>query len=81
MNNWTQLASAALPVSLPTGSWHHLTVEAVGCTITVTGQPVDGGSIVTASAVDTGCMLTSGAIGARTYNAAASWKDVAVTPR
>jgi hypothetical protein len=81
MNNWTQLATAALPVSLPTGSWYHLTVEAVGCVITVTGQPADGGSIVSASAVDAGCTLTTGAIGVRTYNAAASWKDVAVTPR
>ena len=79
--NWTQLASATLPVPLPTGTWYHLTVEAVGCSITVTGQPANGGSIVSASAVDTGCTPTSGAIGVRTYNAGATWKDIAVTPR
>jgi hypothetical protein len=81
LNNWTQLASAALPVTLPTGTWYHLTVEAVGCTITVTGQPANGGSIVSAGTTDTGCSPTSGAIGVRTYNAGATWKDVAVTPR
>lgn len=81
LNNWTQLATANFPVTLPTGSWYHLTVEAVGCTITVTGQPASGGSIVAASATDTGCTPTTGAVGARTFNAAASWKDIAVTPR
>ena len=80
-SGWTALASANLPVALPSGTWYHLTVEAVGCLITVTGVPSAGGSQVSASYNDTGCTLTSGAIGVRTFNTTATWRDVTVTPR
>jgi hypothetical protein len=78
---WTALATTNLPVALSTSSWYHLTVEVVGCAITVTGQPAAGGSQVSVSYTDTGCTFTTGQIGVRTYNSAALWRDVTVTPR
>lgn len=80
-SGWTALASATLPVSLPVGAWYHLTVESVGCVITVTGVPSAGGSQVSMTYNDSGCTFTSGAIGVRTYNTTATWRDITVTPR
>jgi hypothetical protein len=80
-NAWTALSQVALPSSLPAGTWYHLTVEAVGCLITVTGVPAAGGAQVSTSYNDTGCTLTTGAIGARTYNTTAAWRNVTVSPR
>ena len=81
MNNWTALTSAPLPVSLTANTWYHLTVETVGCTITLTGEPSNGGSIVSTSAIDSGCTQKTGTIGVRTFNANATWRNIAVTPR
>jgi Domain of Unknown Function (DUF1080) len=78
---WTALATTNLPVSLSTSAWYHLTIEVVGCTIIATGQPTAGGSQVSASYTDTGCTFTSGQVGVRTFNSAASWRDITVTPR
>jgi hypothetical protein len=78
---WTSLATTNLPIALSTSNWYHLTVEAVGCTITATGQPAAGGAQVSVSYTDTGCTFTSGQVGARAYNSAASWRDLTVTPR
>jgi len=79
---WTQLSATNLPVTLPTNTWYHLTVEVVGCQITVTGVPSgSGGSQVSTSYTDTGCTFTAGAVGVRTYNTDATWRDIAVTPR
>jgi hypothetical protein len=78
---WTQLATAAFPVALASGAWYHLTVEVVGCQITLTGVPDAGGSQVSATYNDTGCSATTGQIGVRTYDTTASWKNIAVTPR
>lgn len=78
---WTQLASIVLPAGTPSPAWYHLTVQAVGCQITATAQPDDGGDQVTATADDSGCTSTSGAIGARTFDTTAMWKDVTVVPR
>jgi hypothetical protein len=78
---WTALAQTALPVTLPAGTWYHLTVEAVGCVITATGVPSAGGSQVSVSANDVGCTLTAGAVGVRTYNTTAGWRNITVSPR
>jgi Domain of Unknown Function (DUF1080) len=80
-NSWTFLASTPIPNGLGFGTWYHLTVEAVGCQITVTGQPSNGGEQVSLSYTDSGCSFTTGMVGVRTYNATATWRDVAVTPR
>ncbi|MBR7825128.1 exo-alpha-sialidase [Actinospica sp. MGRD01-02] len=79
-NSWTSLATVPIPGGLADGTWYHLTVEAVGCQITVTGQPSAGGDQVSLTYNDTGC-FTTGMIGARTYNSTATWRDIAVTPR
>jgi len=79
--SWTSLAQVSLPVALPTGAWYHITVEAVGCLITVTGVPSVGGAQVSLSYNDVGCTLTAGAIGVRTFNTTAGWRNVTVSPR
>jgi hypothetical protein len=78
---WTVLGAATLPVTLSTSTWYHLTVQVVGCQITATGQPSSGGSQVSVTTTDTGCSTTSGAVGVRTFDSAASWRDITVTPR
>lgn len=80
-NSWTELASIALPGGLAYGTWYHLTVEVVGCQITVTEQPGNGGERVSFGYNGTGCGFTTGMIRVRTYNATATWRDIAVTPR
>lgn len=80
-NSWTQLATTPIPNGLGFGTWYHLTVEAVGCQVTVTGQPDNGSDRVSLSYTDSCCFFTTGAVGVRTYNATATWPDVAVIPR
>lgn len=80
-NGWTALASANLPAPLSGSAWYHLTIEAVGCTITATGQPAAGGAQISASYTDTGCTFTTGQVGVRTYNSVGVWRNVTVTPR
>lgn len=77
----TPLASGSLPAALGTNTWYHLTVEAVGCTITATAQLKTGSALTVASVVDTGCTATTGQIGVRTIGTTAQWRDIAVTPR
>ncbi|GAA4669413.1 family 16 glycoside hydrolase [Frondihabitans cladoniiphilus] len=76
------LATANLPAALGTGTWYHLTVEAVGCTITATAQSKTGSVLTVAAATDANCSTTTtGQVGVRTVGTTASWRDVAVTPR
>ncbi|WP_350271531.1 hypothetical protein [Frondihabitans sucicola] len=77
----TTLATRALPATLGVNTWYHLTVEAVGCTITATAQLKSGSALTIASFADTGCTATTGQIGVRTVGTTATWRDVAVTPR
>ncbi|RKR74525.1 family 16 glycoside hydrolase [Frondihabitans australicus] len=77
----TTMATAALPATLGTNTWYHLTVEAVGCTITATAQLKTGSALTVASATDSTSCQTTGAVGVRTIGTSATWRDVAVTPR
>ena len=80
--NWTSLQGAAMPGGVSLNTWYHVTIQAVGCTFTVTAQVVGSTGAPTAfSATDTGCSFTSGLIGVRTWNAnAAAWRNISVTP-
>ncbi len=77
-NGWTPLQSMAMPGGVSTGVWYHLTAQAIGCTITVSAQPVGSTTVTGFSYTDSGCTFTAGAIGVRSYNAAASWRDISV---
>jgi hypothetical protein len=73
-NNWTQLATA--PVSVTTGSRHHLRVEAVGASLKVFVDDMTNPKITTSDGT-----FTAGASGVRVYNAAASFDNLSVTNR
>ena len=75
------LATAPLPATLGTNTWYHLTVEAVGCTITATAQLKTGSTLTIASGTDTTSCQMTGAVAARTVGTTATWRDIAVTPR
>lgn len=79
-NNWTALATAAIPNGLATGSWYHLSTEISGCTIRVQGNPVGSTAApVSFTYTDTGCSITSGAVALRDFKTNASWRNVTVT--
>lgn len=76
---WTLLQAQTLPGGVSQNIWYHLTAQAVGCTLTVSAQPV-GSTIVTGfSYIDSGCSFTTGEVGIRTYDAAAAWRDISVS--
>lgn len=77
----TVLDSDPLPAALGANTWYHVTVEAVGCTITATAQLETGSALTQSTFTDTGCTATTGQIGLRTLGTPASWRAVAVTPR
>jgi hypothetical protein len=78
---WSEFVRTPLATPLLQGQWLHLTVEMVGCRITVTAQPSAGGAQTVASHLDDGCTGTSGAVGVRTLGIPASFRSLAVTPR
>jgi hypothetical protein len=78
---WREFARTPLAAAVPQGQWQHLTVEMVGCTITVTAQASSGGPQTTVSHTDTGCDTTPGAVGVRTLAIPSSFRSMAVTPR
>ena len=77
--SWTGLQTATLPSGVSTGTWYHLTVQAVGCTFTVSAQPVGSTTVTGFTYTDSGCTNTAGAVGVRTYNSAAQWRNISVT--
>lgn len=77
-NSWTPLQSMAIPGGVSTGVWYHMTAQAIGCTFTVSAQPVGSTTVTGFTYTDSGCTFTVGAIGVRSYNAAASWRDISV---
>jgi hypothetical protein len=77
----TTLASAPLPATLGVNTWYHLTVEAVGCTITATAQLKTGSTLSIASGTDSTSCQATGSVAARTVGTTATWRDIAVTPR
>lgn len=75
---WTPLANASLGGGIVAGKAYHLTVVAKGCVLTATAVAVeDASDSVQASATD--CSYSNGAIGVRTYNTSATWRQVSAT--
>jgi len=75
---WAQLQVMAIPGGVSTGVWYHLTVQAVGCTFTVSVQPVGSTTVTGFTYTDSGCTYTAGAVGVRSFNTAAKWRDITV---
>ncbi|GGH08212.1 arabinofuranosidase catalytic domain-containing protein [Silvibacterium dinghuense] len=75
---WTLLQQAAISGGVTSNVWYHLTVQANGCTFTVSGQPVGSTTATSFTYTDTGCTYTAGAIGVRSYNSSAAWRDISV---
>ena len=78
---WTEFVRTPLVAPVGQGEWQHLTVEMVGCRITVTAQATNGGAQTSASYLDTGCTGTTGMVGVRTQGIATTFRSFAVTPR
>lgn len=75
---WTNLYSTPMQVSINT--WYHMTVQAVGCTFTVSALNVGStGTPTTFSYTDSGCSATAGQIGVRDYNGTAAFRNISVT--
>jgi hypothetical protein len=49
------------------------------CNCTVSAQPVGSTTVTGFTYTDSGCTNTAGAVGVRTYNSAAKWRDISVS--
>jgi hypothetical protein len=76
---WTQLQTTAMPGGISTNVWYHLTAQAVGCTFTVSAQPVGSTTVTGFTYTDSGCTFTSGAVGVRSHLASAKWRNICVS--
>ena len=76
---WTALQTMTLPGGVSTGTWYHLTAQAIGCTLTVSAQPVGSTTVTGFTYIDSGCSFPAGAIGVRSHLASASWRNVNVS--
>jgi len=76
---WTALETATMPGGVSTNVWYHLTAQAVGCTITVSAQPVGSTTVTGFTYTDTGCTYTAGAIGVRSHETSAAWRNIGVS--
>jgi hypothetical protein len=77
-NNWTQLASKAIPAGVNLNTWYHLTAQASGCSFVATAQPVGSVTVTSVTVTDAGCTNTAGNVGVRSYEAAAAWRDIQI---
>jgi hypothetical protein len=79
--NWTLLSGVhSMPGGVTQGAWYHLKVRVSGCTFTVEAQQVGGSNPPTTfTHTDTGCTMTRGAVGVRTFNTRAAWRNVKVS--
>ncbi|WP_344868316.1 family 16 glycoside hydrolase [Amycolatopsis ultiminotia] len=75
---WTPLASVPIPDGLAAGTWYHLSVQAQGCTFTITGTKDGSGTPTTLDYTDDGCTFTHGAVGVRDQTGTGSWRDITV---
>lgn len=79
--SWTQLASTTSPVGTQPSTWFHLTITVIGCEVTATAQATMGGTDQVSETVnDSSCTSTSGAVGVRTFNTTATWRNITVAP-
>lgn len=78
-NGATTLKSVAMPGGVQSGVWYHLTAQATGCALQVTAEPIGSTTVTSINVSDTGCTQLAGAIGLRSAQAAAQWRNVDVT--
>ena len=79
-NAWTELQRATIPGGVKIHKWYHMTVQAVGCTFTVSALPVGDASAPTSlSYTDTECYAL-GQVGLRSHFTRAAWRNISVTP-
>lgn len=80
-HSWTPLTSGTVVGGSPVGAWVHVRVEVRGCTFTATAQRVGDPTVPppTKGYIDLNCP-TSGAVGVRTFDGKASWRNLTVTP-
>jgi hypothetical protein len=76
---WTQLHTVAMSGGVSANVWYHLTVQAVGCTFTVSAQPAGSTTVTGFTYTDSGCTFTAGAIGVRSFYTPAEWHNISVT--
>lgn len=78
--SWQGISSESIQEGFGIGDWYHMRVRVVGCTITVTGAPVDApADEITMDYTDPNCTFTQGAIGLRSQPGQASWRNISVT--
>jgi len=74
------LKVTTMPGGVAITTWYHLTVQAIGCTFTVSAQPVGvTGAPTSFTYTDTDCTFTSGQVGVRDHFTTAAWRNIAVT--
>lgn len=80
-HNWTQLTTAPINGGSPVGTWVHVRVEVAGCNIKMNVKRVDDPTEppLTKAYIDLGCPA-AGAVGLRTFDGTASWRNLTVTP-
>jgi len=76
---WNLLQSTPMVGGVSTKTWYHLTVQAVGCTFTVSAQPAGSTNVTWFNYTDSNCTYTAGAVGVRSFNAAAMWRNINVS--
>lgn len=76
---YTPLQSTLNIGAVSTGTWYHLTAQAIGCTFRYTAQQAGSTAVQAATYTDSGCAYTTGQIGLRTYGAQASWRSLAAS--
>lgn len=72
--------SGNVPGGVSLNQWYHLTLTVEGCQLTAAARPVTSWDSDVLTYDDTSCTVTSGAPGARTFNAPASWRFLQVDP-
>lgn len=78
--SWTYLIGATIAGGVSLNTWYHLMVQVSGCTLTISVQKVNTPGQTVVNYTDMGCSLTSGQFGVRTFNAAASWRFIEMSP-
>ena len=79
---YVSLASVPIPGGTPAGEFFHLTVEVVGCDLTMSVKKAGTADApTTLSFSDSGCAATAGAIGVRDFEGRASFRDITVVAK
>jgi 3-keto-disaccharide hydrolase len=75
--DWHQLCSVPLATPIRVGSWYHLELAVIGCSLTVTATPQGDRPPTRVEYTDDHC-LTEGVAGLRSFYTQASWRNVQI---